>query len=135
MKLGMMVPLVGVLLSGGCATGTGGWELALNEGQNGVHSLRVDDEDFAETLAVERSWIRRAPSGMAVADVLVRNTDDDDFPFQYRFVFVDVDGSPIMPDSRSWDQHVVHGGESCTLSATAPTKSACGFLVRARRIK
>ena len=134
MKHVMMLATLGTLLVTGCATGTGGWEVSLFEGKGESIRFRVDDNDFAETLGVERTRIRRASSGLSVAEVDVRNADDDDFTFQYRFVFLDADGSPILPEARSWDQLVIHGGESRTLSATAPSQKAVGFRVRARRI-
>ena len=135
MKRCMKLTALCALLLAGCATGTGGWEVTLKEGQDETSRFRTDDKDFAERLAVERTRIRRAPSGFAVAEVDVRNAEDDDFSFQYRFEFTDAGGFPIQPGSRAWEQLVIHGGENRTLVATAPTKEAVGFTVRARRIK
>ena len=130
--LKLLIPCVALVA--GCATGTGGWEVSLDEGKGEVQALRVDDDDFAEILVVEKTRIRRTPSGFVMAEVDVRNTEDDDFAFQYRFVFHVAGGSPIQPGSRAWEQLVIHGGESRTLTATAPSKDAVGYLVRARRI-
>ena len=135
MKRCMKLAALCALVLAGCATGTGGWEVSLKEGQGEAHQFKADDKDFAEQLVVERTRIRRASSGFAVAEVDVRNAEDEDFSFQYRFVFADAGGSPIRPESRAWEQLVIHGGESRTLIATAPTKDAVGFVVRARRIK
>lgn len=135
MKFMLKMAVSSVVLLAGCATGTGGWEVSLKEGYAEKQVLRVDDEDFAEILVVERTRIRRVSSGFAVAEVDVRNAEDADFAFQYRFVFFDADGYPIRPEARAWEQDDLHGGESRQLIATAPTADAVGFVVRARRIK
>lgn len=133
MKSWVMMMLSTLLLAG-CATGTGGWEVSLKEGQGEIQQFRADDVSFAKKLVVERTRIHRASSGFAVAEVDVRSTEKDDLNIQYRFVFFDRNGSPILPGVRAWEQLTIHGGEIQTLMATASSKDAVGFRVRTRRM-
>ena len=134
-KLAFFALGTALMAMAGCvSTATGGLEVSLKE-NDGPFRVRVDDGFFSQHIDVEESAVRRESTGFLNARVLVRNKLGRDFPVQYKFRWFDGDGMEVQPDGRPWEQKVLHGGEAASLSATAPEKSAVGFVVRLRRVR
>ena len=133
MRLTWVVVIVLILGAGCVSSSTGGLEVALAEG--GVQAaIRVDDRQFKRLINVENAIARRAASGFLEANVVTRNRTRNDLPIQYKFEWFDKDGMAVQPGGRPWEQTTIHGGESVTLSATAPEKNGVRYIVRMRRI-
>ena len=133
MKIGILVAAAAALFATGCETmSTSGLEVAVGEGGAGV--IRVDDRSLSRKLVVEKGIVRREASGFAKAQVFVRNTCRDDLPIQYKFRFFDATGLEVQPGARAWEQTVLHGDDSASLSAVAPQKDVVSFSVRIRRV-
>ena len=133
MKLKTIAATVCAMFACGCvSTSTGGFEVSVGEGDPAA-TLKIDDLSFAERFSVETAGVRREPSGFISAQVRLRNRQGQDASIQYKFAFFSGDGMEIQPDARPWEQTTIHGGETVSLSAVAPDKSAVRFVVRIRR--
>lgn len=133
MKIELLAAAMAAFFAAGCETmSTSGLEVAIGEGGAGV--IRVDDRSLSRKVVVEKGIVRREASGFATAQVFVRNTCRDDLSIQYKFRFFDAAGMEVQPGARAWEQTVLHGDDSASLSAVAPTKDVVSFSVRIRRV-
>lgn len=129
----------------GCVTrfcqSTGGMEISQNEG--GQPHLLVDDPCFGEWLRVESAIAKRAPSGMLMAQVTLRNVkkdieDDnreDDFSAQYEICWFDENGFAVQPDDAIWRTLTWQGGEALPIKETAPMMQATRYVLRLRHVR
>ncbi|MBO7687646.1 MAG: YcfL family protein [Kiritimatiellae bacterium] len=135
MKLKTIAATVCAMFACGCVcTSTGGFEVAVREGDP-VARATIDDYYFSQRLIVQTTGFRRTSSGLASAQILVRNKEHEDVPIQYKFTFFDGEGMEVQPGARPWEQTTIHGGEAVTLAAVAPDKSVVRFVARVRRVK
>ena len=130
----VLILLLGVAIASGCASvSTGGFQISACEGAKEMGDVRIEDCQFARKFSVEAAAVRREPSGFARAQFFIKSLRRQDIPIQYKFKFFDSDGLEVQPNVRAWEQLIIHGGESITLSAVAPDKSVVKFVVYIRR--
>lgn len=129
-----IIVLMSLAVITGCASvSTGGFQVSAQEGAAEMGSVRIEDYQFAKKFSVEAAAVRREPSGFARAQFFIQSLRSQDIPIQYKFKFFDADGLEVQPNVRAWEQTIIHGGESMTLSAVAPEKSVVKFVVYIRR--
>lgn len=140
----IQIGILGMFLCG-CRTtvcrSTGGMEVVLKEG--GKTEVTVDDTCFSDWLDVETSSVRRVDSGCMKAQVSIRNKkkdyDDDgrmdDFAAQYRFSWLEADGSLSGSGERNWFPVRWHGGEVKPLESVSPNPSVTGFRLSIRHLR
>lgn len=134
-----IVAVVGIaIVAAGCAgpgTGsrTGGMELSQSIGSDAT--VCVDDRFFSRNVEVVESAILRAEAGFPVAQARIRSNRSRDFALQYKFTWFDSDGFEVQQGSRPWEQVVIHGGETVSLSASAPDVSVVKFILRFRGVQ
>lgn len=135
MKINSFIALISMTLVSGCASvSTGGFHVSACEGAKEMGDVKIEDYQFARRFSVEAAAVRREPSGFAQGQFSIRSMRSHDIPIQYKFKFFDSDGMEVQPNVRSWEQIIVHGGESITLSAIAPEQSVVKFAVYIRSV-
>ena len=73
-------------------------------------------------------------AGSASADVAVASTQRGDNKLQYLFYWYDEAGQELASDGRGWTPLKLHGYQTRTLSALAPSPAARGYRIYVREV-
>lgn len=117
-----------VLLLAGCATNTSGVALY---GAAGAAAVAEQHQDVDVTLT---ELSRREQNGLLQVNVAAASTRSGDNRLQYLFYWYDEAGQELASDGRGWTPIKLHGHQSRTLSALAPTPAARGYRVYVREV-
>lgn len=117
-----------VLLLAGCATNTSGVALY---GAAGAAAVAEQHQDVDVTLT---ELSRREQNGLLQVNVVAASTRSGDNRLQYLFYWYDEAGQELASDGRGWTPIKLHGYQSRTLSALAPTPAARGYRVYVREV-
>ena len=130
-----LIAVVGCRITKVCNS-DGGMEIMQREGA--AADIRQSDVCFSDGLSVEKTSLVRNELGFLTSIVTVRNLhgapeDDgreDAFTFRYRFMWLDVNGTEVLPGASIWRVENLEGGASKPISDTAPSKEAVSFVLR-----
>jgi len=128
----MIIVTFAIVALGCVSPRTDGFDVSIREGES-AKIMNVDNRAFSQAFSLENAYVRQEPSGYSIARIRIRNVWRDDISVQYKFRFFDKDDMELQLGARAWQQTIIHGGESVSLSATAPDKSVARFAVRVRR--
>jgi len=92
----------------------------------------VQNRPLARWVAIEKSKIVREGDASPVGLVTIRNLNKEDFPFEYRFTWLDKNGAPLNSVLTTWVQAAFAGKDEQTLRAVSPVKQAENFKFEVR---
>lgn len=116
------------LLLAGCATNTSGIALY---GAAGAAAVAEQHQNVNVTLT---ELSRREQNGLLQVNVAATSTQRSDNRLQYLFYWYDEAGQEVASDGRSWTPLKLHGYQSRTLSALAPSPAARGYRLYVREV-
>ncbi|MEZ6963901.1 YcfL family protein [Aeromonas sp. S9(2024)] len=116
------------LLLAGCATNTSGIALY---GAAGAAAVAEQHQNVNVTLT---ELSRREQNGLLQVNVAVTSTQRSDNRLQYLFYWYDEAGQEVASDGRGWTPLKLHGYQSRTLSALAPSPAARGYRLYVREV-
>lgn len=116
------------LLLTGCATNTSGIALY---GAAGAAAVAEQHQNVNVTLT---ELSRREQNGLLQVNVAATSTRRSDNRLQYLFYWYDEAGQEVASDSRGWTPLKLHGYQSRTLSALAPSPAARGYRLYVREV-
>jgi len=115
------LPLLGSLaLFGLAACSSAGVE---NGALSGV-SRYVGDNDIEDVIELDHERIAYSRNDLAVFQVDLVNTEDEDVRVEYRARWFDQDGIQQADVARSWRPVFIPGGSSTPVNSTAPNMDA-----------
>lgn len=117
------------LLLSACATNTSG--VALSAPSGGVAKVQVDNSSLDLAL---RELARRQQNGLMQVNVELTNQRSGDNHLQYLFYWYDASGQEVASDGRGWTPLMLHGQQTRTLSALAPTMDVKGYRLSVREV-
>ncbi|MFM5336118.1 YcfL family protein [Aeromonas enteropelogenes] len=116
------------LLLTGCATNTSGIALY---GAAGAAAVAEQHQNVNVTLT---ELSRREQNGLLQVNVAATSTRRSDNRLQYLFYWYDEAGQEVASDGRGWTPLKLHGYQSRTLSALAPSPAARGYRLYVREV-
>ncbi|MFB2866176.1 YcfL family protein [Aeromonas sp. MdU4] len=116
------------LLLTGCATNTSG--IALYGPADAAP--KIEQHQNVNVTLTELS--RREQNGLLQVNVAAASTQRGDNKLQYMFYWYDEAGQEVASDGRGWTQLKLHGYQTRTLSALAPTPTARGYRIYVREV-
>ncbi|WP_439836539.1 YcfL family protein [Aeromonas enteropelogenes] len=116
------------LLLAGCATNTSGIALY---GAAGAAAVTEQHQNVNVTLT---ELSRREQNGLLQVNVAATSTQRSDNRLQYLFYWYDEAGQEVASDGRGWTPLKLHGYQSRTLSALAPSPAARGYRLYVREV-
>lgn len=116
------------LLLTGCATNTSGIALY---GTAGAAAVAEQHQNVNVTLT---ELSRREQNGLLQVNVAATSTQRSDNKLQYLFYWYDEAGQEVASDGRGWTPLKLHGYQSRTLSALAPSPAARGYRLYVREV-
>ncbi|MBL0519973.1 YcfL family protein [Aeromonas enteropelogenes] len=116
------------LLLTGCATNTSGIALY---GAAGAAAVAEQHQNVNVTLT---ELSRREQNGLLQVNVAATSTQRSDNRLQYLFYWYDEAGQEVASDGRGWTPLKLHGYQSRTLSALAPSPAARGYRLYVREV-
>lgn len=116
------------LLLMGCATNTSGIALY---GAAGAAAVAEQHQNVNVTLT---ELSRREQNGLLQVNVAATSTQRSDNRLQYLFYWYDEAGQEVASDGRGWTPLKLHGYQSRTLSALAPSPAARGYRLYVREV-
>ncbi|MFQ2366688.1 YcfL family protein [Aeromonas enteropelogenes] len=116
------------LLLTGCATNTSGIALY---GAAGAAAVAEQHQNVNVTLT---ELSRREQNGLLQVNVAATSTQRSDNKLQYLFYWYDEAGQEVASDGRGWTPLKLHGYQSRTLSALAPSPAARGYRLYVREV-
>ncbi|MFQ2222692.1 YcfL family protein [Aeromonas enteropelogenes] len=116
------------LLLAGCATNTSGIALY---GAAGAAAMAEQHQNVNVTLT---ELSRREQNGLLQVNVAATSTQRSDNRLQYLFYWYDEAGQEVASDGRGWTPLKLHGYQSRTLSALAPSPAARGYRLYVREV-
>lgn len=116
------------LLLTGCATNTSGIALY---GAAGAAAVAEQHQNVNVTLT---ELSRREQNGLLQVNVAATSTRRSDNRLQYLFYWYDEAGQELASDGRGWTPLKLHGYQSRTLSALAPSPAARGYRLYVREV-
>lgn len=116
------------LLLTGCATNTSGIALY---GAAGAAAVAEQHQNVNVTLT---ELSRREQNGLLQVNVAATSTQRSDNRLQYLFYWYDEAGQEMASDGRGWTPLKLHGYQSRTLSALAPSPAARGYRLYVREV-
>ncbi|HDO1117859.1 YcfL family protein [Aeromonas salmonicida] len=114
-----------VMLLAGCATNTSGVALY------GAAPVQEQHQNVNVTLT---ELSRREQNGLLQVNVAAASTQRGDNKLQYMFYWYDEAGQEVASDGRGWTPIKLHGYQSRTLSALAPSPAAQGYRIYVREV-
>ncbi len=114
-----------VLLLTGCATNTSGVALY------GAAAVAEQHQNVNVTLT---ELSRRQQNGLLQVNVAAASTQRGDNTLQYLFYWYDDAGQEVASDGRGWTPLKLHGYQTRTLSALAPSPAARGYRIYVREV-
>lgn len=114
-----------VLLLTGCATNTSGVALY---GAAGAAAVAEQHQNVNVTLT---ELSRRQQNGLLQVNVAAASTQRGD---KYLFYWYDDAGQEVASDGRGWTPLKLHGYQTRTLSALAPSPAARGYRIYVREV-
>ncbi|MFQ2147098.1 YcfL family protein [Aeromonas jandaei] len=114
------------LLLTGCATNTSGVALY------GAPGAAAVPEQHQNVTLTELS--RREQNGLLQVNVAAASTQRGDNKLQYMFYWYDEAGQEVASDGRGWTPLKLHGYQTRTLSALAPSPTARGYRIYVREV-
>ncbi len=127
MKISKIAVAVAVLSLAGCLSPktSGVW---VEKGH-----LYIEDAAFALNLNLVQDAMERTPEGFLHVQVTVQNTNQQDYPCQYRFEWKTKHGMVQTHAPTPWWPIVFHGRDVVPLEAVAPLQGADDFRLSIRR--
>ena len=127
MKISKIAVAVAVLSLAGCLSPktSGVW---VEKGH-----LYIEDAAFALNLNMVQDAMERTPEGFLHVQVMVQNTNQQDYPCQYRFEWKTKQGIVQTHAPTPWRRIVFHGRDVVPLEAVAPLQGADDFRLSIRR--
>lgn len=127
MKISKIAVAVAVLSLAGCLSPktSGVW---VEKGH-----LYIEDAAFALNLNMVQDAMERTPEGFLHVQVMVQNTNQQDYPCQYRFEWKTKQGIVQTHAPTPWRPIVFHGRDVVPLEAVAPLQGADDFRLSIRR--
>ncbi|MCF5727153.1 YcfL family protein [Aeromonas veronii] len=116
------------LLLTGCAPNTSG--VALYGPTGGAPTL--EQHQNVNVTLTELS--RRQQNGLLQVNVAAASTQRGDNKLQYIFYWYDEAGQEVASDGRGWTPIKLHGYQTRTLSALAPSPAAQGYRIYVREV-
>lgn len=116
------------LLLAGCATNTSGIALY---GAADAAAVAEQHQNVNVTLT---ELSRREQNGLLEVNVAATSTQRSDNRLQYLFYWYDEAGQEVASDGRGWTPLKLHGYQSRTLSALAPSPAARGYRLYVREV-
>ncbi|GAB5991785.1 YcfL family protein [Aeromonas enteropelogenes] len=116
------------LLLTGCATNTSGIALY---GAAGAAAVAEQHQNVNVTLT---ELSRHEQNGLLQVNVAATSTQRSDNRLQYLFYWYDEAGQEVASDGRGWTPLKLHGYQSRTLSALAPSPAARGYRLYVREV-
>lgn len=116
------------LLLAGCATNTSGIALY---GAAGAAAVAEQHQNVNVTLT---ELSRHEQNGLLQVNVAATSTQRSDNRLQYLFYWYDEAGQEVASDGRGWTPLKLHGYQSRTLSALAPSPAARGYRLYVREV-
>ncbi|WP_421181660.1 YcfL family protein [Aeromonas enteropelogenes] len=116
------------LLLAGCTTNTSGIALY---GAAGAAAVAEQHQNVNVTLT---ELSRREQNGLLQVNVAATSTRRSDNRLQYLFYWYDEAGQEVASDGRGWTPLKLHGYQSRTLSALAPSPAARGYRLYVREV-
>jgi uncharacterized protein YcfL len=116
------------MLLAGCATNTSGVALY---GAAGAAPVQEQHQNVNVTLT---ELSRREQNGLLQVNVAAASTQRGDNKLQYMFYWYDEAGQEVASDGRGWTPIKLHGYQSRTLSALAPSPAAQGYRIYVREV-
>lgn len=93
----------------------------------------VDDPSLSR-IRPARLVTRMSNSGFLQVQTELANETRRDMAVQYKFAWFAEDGMEIQPGKRPWEQIVIHGGESVSLSGVCPELGGVRVKLNVRRM-
>ncbi|MGY3861495.1 YcfL family protein [Aeromonas lacus] len=116
------------LLLTGCATNTSGVALY---GAPGAAAVTEQHQNVNVTLT---ELSRHEQNALLQVNVAAASTQRGDNKLQYMFYWYDEAGQEVASDGRGWTPLKLHGYQTRTLSALAPTPTARGYRIYVREV-
>jgi len=116
------------LLLSGCATNTSGIALY---GPAGMAATQELHQNVNVTLT---ELSRRQQNGLLQINVAAASTQRGDNKLQYIVYWYDEAGQEVASDGRGWTPLMLHGYQTRTLSALAPSPAAQGYRIYVREV-
>jgi len=95
--------------------------------------LYIEDAAFALNLNLVQDAMERTPEGFLHVQVTVQNTNQQDYPCQYRFEWKTKQGMVQTHASTPWRPVVFHGRDVVPLEAVSPLQGTDDFRLSIRR--
>ena len=95
--------------------------------------LYIEDAAFALNLNMVQDAMERTPEGFLHVQVTVQNTNQQDYPCQYRFEWKTKQGMVQTHASTPWRPVVFHGRDVVPLEAVSPLQGTDDFRLSIRR--
>ena len=95
--------------------------------------LYIEDAAFALNLDLVQDAMERTPEGFLHVQVTVQNTNQQDYPCQYRFEWKTKQGMVQTHASTPWRPVVFHGRDVVPLEAVSPLQGTDDFRLSIRR--
>ncbi|MCF5766333.1 YcfL family protein [Aeromonas veronii] len=121
---------LGLALLTGCATNTSGVALY---GAPGAAAVAVAEQHQNVNVTLTE-LSRRQQNGLLQVNVAAASTQRGDNKLQYIFYWYDEAGQEVASDGRGWTPIKLHGYQTRTLSALAPSPAAQGYRIYVREV-
>ena len=95
--------------------------------------LYIEDSAFALNLNLVQDAMERTPEGFLHVQVTVQNTNQQDYPCQYRFEWKTKEGLVQTHAQTPWCPVVFHGRDVVPLDAVSPLQGTDDFRLAIRR--
>ena len=95
--------------------------------------LYIEDAAFALNLNLVQDATERTPEGFLHVQVTVQNTNQQDYPCQYRFEWKTKEGLVQTHAKTPWRPIVFHGRDVVPLEAVSPLQGTDDFRLAIRR--
>ena len=95
--------------------------------------LTIGNASFGLGIDISQDASRLTDDGFLHVQVELKNNDERDYSFQYRFVWMDKDGLEMKHALSPWRQVVLHGRELATIEAVSTVKGAADFRLYMRQ--
>lgn len=127
MKISKIAVAVAVLSLAGCLSPktSGVW---VEKGH-----LYIEDAAFALNLNLVQDAMERTPEGFLHVQVTVQNTNQQDYPCQYRFEWKTKQGMVQTHAPTPWRPVVFHGRDVVPLEVVSPLQGTDDFRLSIRR--
>ena len=127
MKISKVVVAAAVLALSGCLSPKTSGVVV----QNG--RLYVEDPAFATNIEIVQDAKEVTPEGFLHVQVMLKNTNRRDFPCQFRFQWVTLDGLLQNHAETPWRPAIIHGRDTIILNAVSPLQGSNDFRLVLRR--